>query len=175
MQISFQRTFAQFSEDYLATHYSGGVSSLGRLAGGPLLIVIGTLIANASRAQFESAFALTLAFAISISFILWGAIQTLKPLFNLFLVWLRREAMFSGENAKVEMEITGEILKITEGKENIELPIDQIKSIQHRSQSTWILTEGDYLIAIPREGIRRGNHEDFISALEEIKYPDEEG
>ena len=61
-----------------------------------------------------------------------------------------------------------------EGDETIELPIEKIMSIQLPSERSWILTEGDYLISIPREGIDKGDHEKFITTLEEIRFPDEE-
>lgn len=174
MRISFRRTFAQFSENYLATHYSGGVSSLNRLAGGPLMIVIGAIFIITSRAKMAPSFFRGVIAIIAILLIIWGLIQTFLPLLNLLLVWLRRDTLFAGQQAFVELEIIGESLNVNEGEDSIELPIEKIKSIQHRTESTWILTEGDYLIAIPREGIEKGDHEKFVAALEAIRYQDEE-
>ena len=174
MQLSFQRTFIQFSENYLATHYSGGIRSLSRFIGGPSLIVIGSIfIINSSR-NIESLFFRGIIAIFSSALIIFGFWQTLQPLINLFLVWLRRDIMFSRENAYVELNIDGNILNIKEGQEEIELPIEKIKSIQLLSESSWILTEGDYLISIPREGIDKGDHEKFIATLEAIRFPEVE-
>ena len=174
MRLSFQRTFNQFSENYLATHYSGGVRSLTRFVGGPFLIVIGAIfIINSSR-QIDSSLLKGIIAVFSSALILYGLWQTLQPLINLLLVWVRRDILFSAENAYVELEIVGDILKVKEGNEKIELPIEKIKSIQLRSESSWILTEGDYLISIPREGIDEGDHEKFITTLDKIRFPDEE-
>jgi hypothetical protein len=174
MKISFQRTFAQFSENYLATHYGGGISSLSRLAGGPMLIVSGVLISVLANANLQSTFFRTLFVIIAILLIAFGFVRTLLPLFNLFLVWLRRDSLFSKEKGFVEMELTKEFLNVSEGPEKIKLKFDQIKSIQHLTESTWILTEGDYLISIPRDGLTSGNHEKFVAALEEILLVEEE-
>lgn len=174
MRIAFQRTFNQFSENYLATFYSGGVRSLSRFMGGPSLIVIGAIFIINSNRQIESSLLKIIITIVSVSLIIFGLWQTLQPLINLFLVWLRRDVLFSAENAYVELEIIGDILFVKEGQEKLELPIEKIKSIQLRSESSWILTEGDYLISIPREGIDKGDHEKFITALEELRFQDEE-
>ena len=174
MRLSFQRTFIQFSENYLATHYSGGIRSLSRFVGGPFLIVVGAIFMINSNRQIDSSLLRGIITIFSVSLILYGLWITLRPLINLSLVWLRRDILFSTENAYVELEIIGDILKVKEGDETIELPIEKIMSIQLRSESSWILTEGDYLISIPREGIDKGDHEEFITALEEIRFPDEE-
>ncbi len=174
MRISFQRTFAQFTENYLATHYSGGISSLGRFAGGPIIIVSGAIIMVLANANFQPGFFRFFSITVATVFIGYGFLRTIQPVFNLFLVWLRRESLFSKENAFVVMEISDNFLKVTEGIEEVELQFDQIKSVQHRTESTWILTEGDYLISIPRTGITSGDHEKFVAALEEILFVEED-
>jgi hypothetical protein len=55
------------------------------------------------------------------------------------------------------------------------MPLSQIQSVQHRSVSTWILTPADILIYIPRQGLKSGDHDKFVAALEKkLAPPDEE-
>ena len=87
---------------------------------------------------------------------------------------LRREELFGSETGPTIIELKGKHLHITENQENLKLPIQQIKSIQHRAESTWILTEGEYLIFIPRNSLIEGDHDSFIGSLETLLEPDEE-
>jgi hypothetical protein len=47
--------------------------------------------------------------------------------------------------------------------------------MQHRGDSTWILTENDTLIYVPREGLLSGDHDEFVQAIEEKITPEEKG
>ena len=174
MRIAFQRTFNQFSEDYLATHYSGGVNTMSRLVGGPVIIFAGALIIIWANESVPSNVLRAIIYILAALLMLYGVFRTIQPLINVFLVWLRRDLIFSPENAAVSMQLVGETLAITEGAEELDLPLEQIKSSQHRTESTWILTQGDHLIAIPREGIVEGDHDEFVAALEELFYAEEE-
>jgi hypothetical protein len=174
MKIQFQRTYAEFSENYLATHYSGGVNSLTRLLGGPAIMVGSALLFVFLNPRIENAFFRGLILVLTIIAVLFGLFRTLAPLLNLFLVWLRRDSLFSNNQSQVEIELDREVLNITEGEESYELDVHKILSIQHRTASTWLLTEGDVLISIPREGVTMGDHEALIAALEEILFQEEE-
>ncbi len=137
-------------------------------------MVIGVIITVIANANLRSGFFRGLFGVIAILLIGFGFVRMLQPLFNLFLVWLRRDTLFSKENAFVEMELGEDSLRVSEGSEEIDLKIDQIKSIQHRTESTWILTEGDYLISIPRDGILSGDHEKFVAAIDELLFEEDE-
>jgi hypothetical protein len=174
MRISFKRTFAQFSDNYLATHYSGGVKTISRLVGGPIIIVGAVLLAVTTNSRLQASFLRLPFLVLAFTTLIYGLLRTLQPLINLFLVWLRRDQLFSDEQSAISLQLKGDKLIIEENDEKIDFPIEQIKSIQHRAESTWILTEGDYLISIPRAGLSEGNHDKFFTALEDIFYVDEE-
>lgn len=175
MNIKFQRSYAEFSENYLATHYSGGVNSLTRLIGGPLIMVAAAILFTLLNPRIQNGFLRALVLIIVVLIVLYGFFRTLSPLFNLFLVWLRRDTLFRGEQAQVEIKLEGERLEVREGGESVSLNVEQLQSVQHRTESTWLITEGDALISIPREGILEGDQEAFIAAIEELLYADEEG
>ncbi len=174
MKIKFHRTYAEFSENYLATHYSGGINSFGRLLGGPLIMVLSAVIFAGLNSRIENAFARGLLLLLTVAAVVYGFLKSIAPLFNLFLVWLRRETVFSAQQSEVEMELKGETLFIYEGQENFELALADILTIQHRTQSTWLLTKNDVLISIPRDGILAGHQDAFIEAIEAVVYKDEE-
>jgi hypothetical protein len=175
MRVSYRPSYAQFAENYLATHYSGGVGTLQRIAGGPSTILAGALLAFALAPRIASGFFRGLFILIGILLILAGLFYTFQPLINLFLVRLRREQLFGENVGATIIELSDQSLIVTEGEETLKLPIDQIKSIQHRAESTWLLTHGDYLIFVPREGLLEGDHDSFITELEKLLEPDEEG
>ena len=174
MRISYRPSYAQFAENYLATHYSGGVGTLRRIAGGPLTILVGALLAFAASSRLTPGFFRGFVVFIGILLILAGIFYTFQPLFNLFLVRLRREQLFAESMGPTIIELSGEELIVTEGSEKLKLPLDQIKSIQHRADSTWLLTEGDYLIYVPRDDLLEGEHDSFIASLEKMLEPEEE-
>lgn len=173
MRIAYRPTFSQFVDSYLATHFSGGVQTARRLAGGPLILLLGALTMVAANAWLSTSWlrlALTLLGGL---FALYGLLLTLLPIINIFLVWLRRDQVLGGEEALTVLKLTRDQLLVTENGEQVELPLRRIKSIQHRSQGTWILTEGDFLISIPRHGLLEGEHDAFVYALEQaMAYQD---
>lgn len=172
MKISYRPTFDQFADNYLSTYYSGGVRVLQRAAGGPLLIMLGALsmVWVSERVGFWLLrFPLLLG---GIAIALYGLAFTLRPFFNLFLVWLRRKELFEGRSALTTIELKGEVLYVQQGSEDLKLPLSQIRSVQHRSTNTWILTQSDNLIYVPREGLTSGEHDKFVEALEEKLAPE---
>lgn len=173
MKVSYKPTFEQFSDNYLATYYSGGVKTLQRVAGGPLVMFLGTMIVVLT---FErTAFWWLRVPAVLLSaYVFWrGLSYTLGPLFNVFLVWLRRSQLY-GEGATTELELRGEKLYIEQNGEQVSIPVKHIQSIQHRAESTWLLTFSDQMLYVPREGLLSGDHDKFVAKLEEALAPKED-
>lgn len=173
MKVSYRPTYDQFTENYLATHYSGGVRTLQRIIGGPALIVAGALVIIITNDRVAFWLFRYPLFLIGLIIALYGVGYTLGPLFNLFLVWLRRTQLFDNLESETTLELKGKQLLVTQNKETIKVPLTQVQSVQHRSTSTWILTESDNLIYIPRQGLLSGDHDKFVQKLEEILAPEE--
>jgi hypothetical protein len=173
MQLSYRPTFAQFADNYLATYYSGGVKTLQRIAGGPALMLAGTLAIVFAFDRLHSWLLRAPAIVAGAAIALYGLSYTLGPLFNVFLVWLRRDQLFENEQALTTLELEGETLRINQSGEEVTMPLNKIKSMQHRGDSTWILTENDTLIYVPREGLISGDHDEFVQAIEEKIAPEE--
>jgi transcriptional antiterminator Rof (Rho-off) len=174
MKISYKPTFDQFADNYLSTYYSGGVRTLQRAAGGPTIIVLGALafiLIGERVADIWLRIPLNL---IAIATVLYGLSYTIRPLFNVFLVWLRRNDLFESKKALTTLELKGNYLHVDQSGEKLKLPLDQIVTVQHRSVSTWILTKGDVLIYIPRQGLKTGSHDKFVAALDKALAPEEE-
>ena len=175
MKVSYRPTYDQFADNYLSTYYSGGVRVLQRAAGGPALTILGALgmvWVNGQVSFWLLRYPLLL---LSLLAALYGLSYTLRPLFNLLLVWLRRKELFEGAAAITTLELKGDILHVNQGKEQVKLPLDQILTVQHRSAGTWILTASDNLVYLPREGLLSGQHDTFVKALEEKMAPKDEG
>jgi hypothetical protein len=175
MKISYRPTFDHFADNYLSTYYSGGVRTLQRAAGGPAMIMLGAIAAIiliGGRVENDwLRIPLTL---IAIATVLYGLSYTVRPLFNVFLVWLRRKELFEGKKALTTLELKDEFLHVDQSGEKVKMPLSEIQSVQHRSVNTWILTHSDILIYIPREGLKTGNHDKFITALDKKLAPPEE-
>jgi hypothetical protein len=171
MRLAYRPTFNQFTDNYLATHYSSGVQTLRRIAGGPALILIGALLLIAARAWVASVWLRIPAYGVGFLLIFFGIFLAAMPLVNILLVWLRREQLFGPEQPPTVLELQRGHLKVTERGESVRLPLGQIQSVQHRAASTWILTKTDSLIDIPREHLVEGDHDAFIMALEEKIAP----
>jgi hypothetical protein len=174
MKISYKPTFQQFSDNYLATYYSGGVKTLQRVAGGPLVMLAGTLVPVLAfdRTPF---WWLRIPALLAGIYIFWrGLSYALGPLFNVFLVSLRREQLYEKNPAITTLEIRGEKLHVDQNGEQVSLPVKHIQTIQHRADSTWLLTFSDQMLYIPREGLISGDHDKFVAKLEELLTPDEE-
>lgn len=177
MKVSYRPTFDQFADNYLSTHYSGGVRLLQRTAGGPALIILGalsTVWVNARVAFWLLRIPLLL---LGVLLAGYGLYLTLQPLLNLLLVWMRRRELFESQAAITTLELKGAFLHVAQGKDQVKLPLEQIQTVQHRSTSTWILTRSDNLVYLPREGLLSGSHDKFVQALEKKLAPqeDEEG
>jgi transcriptional antiterminator Rof (Rho-off) len=176
VKISYHPTFDQFADNYLSTYYSGGVRTLQRAGGGPAMILLGAIAIILINDRVESAWLRVLFIIVGIATVLYGLSYTVRPVFNVFLVWLRRKQLFEGKKALTTLELKGEFLHVDQSGETIKMPLSQIQSVQHRSVSTWILTHADILIYIPREGLKTGDHDKFVAALEKkLAPPEEEG
>jgi hypothetical protein len=113
-------------------------------------------------------------YLVGIAVTLYGVAYTLRPLFNLFLVWLRRKQLFEGKQATTTIELKAGALHVDQGGESVRVPLAQVQSVQHRSTNTWILTHSDNMIYIPRQGLLAGNHDKFVQALEAKLAPAED-
>lgn len=173
MRVTYRPTFANFTEDYLATHYSAGIKTFRRLAGGPILVALGALLIIFANARVASGWLRVPLWLLAIILILFGLQYAFVPLFNLFLVWLRRDQVLGGEDATITLELKGSQLIITTRGEKVKLPLERIKSVQHRSAGTWILTDADQLVSLPREGLLSGDHDAFVDRLDELLTPEE--
>jgi hypothetical protein len=173
MKITYKPTFEQFSDNYLATHYSAGVRTMQRLGGGPLIMLAGSLIVVFANDRVALALLRWPLILLGVAVFIYGLSYALGPLFNVFLVWLRRGQIFSAK-AVNSLELKGNDLYIEQNGESVKMPVKQIQSVQHRADSSWLLTYSDNLIFIPREGLLSGDHDKFVHALEEKIAPDEE-
>lgn len=174
MKLSYRPTFDQFTDNYLSTYYSGGVRTLQRVAGGPAIIILGALALVLISERVLIGWLRVLLTMVALATVLYGLSYTLRPLFNVFLVWLRRGQLFEGKKALTTLELKGNFLHVDQSGEKVKLPMPQIQSIQHRSMSTWILTHSDVLIYIPHKGLLSGNHDKFMAALREKLAPEDE-
>ncbi len=171
MRLSYRRTFSQFADSYLATYYSSGVQTIRRRAAGPFYALIGGLLIVFGNNPAMSLLFRVLLYVAGVALVLYGLGYTLLPFFNLFLVWLRREEFLGPEGTPISLEIKAGQLIVREGKNSTKIPIKQIKTVQQRSDSSWLLTESDQLIAIPRHGLLSGDHDKFIEAVESALSP----
>jgi len=173
MKVSYRPTFSQFADNYLATYYSGGVQTLRRVGGGPLIMLLGALliIYAGNRVSFWL-LRYPLIF-IGLAIALYGLSVALGPLFNIFLVWLRRKQLFENKKSLTTLELKARHLHVDQSGERVKVPLDHIQTIQHRSESSWILTRSGTLLYIPRAGLVSGDHDQFVQALEEKLTPPE--
>ena len=173
MKVSYRPTFAQFADNYLATYYSGGVQTLRRVAGGPLVMFLGTLIMVLTFDRTPAWFLRLLAALLGL-YVFWrGLAFTLGPLFNVFLVYLRREQLFGAHTPLTTLQLRGKSLSIEQNGEAARIPVNHIQSIQHRADSTWLLTYSDQMLYIPRQGLESGDHDRFVARLEALLAPPE--
>jgi len=174
MKVSYQPTFEQFADNYLATYYGGGVQTLRRVAGGPLVMFLGSLIIVMVFDRTASWWWRLPALVAGL-YVFWrGLAYTLGPLFNVFLVYLRREQLFGAQAPATSLTLRGQSLHVEQGGEKVRLPVEHIQSVQHRAESTWLLTHSDQMLYIPREGLQSGDHDKFVARIEEILAPAEE-
>jgi len=174
MQIEYRRTFTQFIDNYLATYYGGGVQTLKRLLGGPAIIVAGSYaVILAATPTMWPFFRVTLNL-LGWLLIFYGTVYTLRPAFNLFLVWLRRAEFIGEDGTIIRFELLPESLSVHEGDSQFEVPLDRILAVQRRANSAWILTKPDNILYIPSEDLLSGDFEAFIEALDAAIAPDPE-
>lgn len=174
MRIEFRRTFSQFVDNYIASYFGTPGQTFIHITGGPLLIVSGAfLIIFTRNAEIWSALVLIIDL-VAILLILYGLFYALRPALNIFLVWLRRD-QFLGLETNIALELLDEDLRVHEGADPFDLPLDQIIAVQRREKSAWIITKSDYLIYFPLENLISGHADKFLDALDEAIAPDEEG
>lgn len=170
MRIEYRRTFQQFTDNYIASYYSAGVRPFTRLLGGPALIFLGIAAVILLRRPTTPLFIEILIWFAGGLLALYGLSYTLRPVINIGLVWLRRDEFLSEKNIPIAIELDSEneTLLVYDPEGQLKIPLTGIRSIQHRSESTWILTHSDHLIFIPRHDLLAGDHDAFIAALEAI-------
>jgi hypothetical protein len=169
MKLSYKRTFSQFVENYIASYYSAGIRIFQRLAGGPILIFFGILILTSTH-RIQIGFFRVLAWLIGFVIVLYGTFYFLRPAIQLFLVWLRRDQFLGeeGEEIILELDSDQQLITINDPEGQSQLPLTDIRSIQHRADSTWILTTQDQMIYVPRKDLTSGDHDSFIQTITDI-------
>ena len=161
IKIKYQPTFSHFIDNYLTSYYSAGVQTFRRIAGGPLLIWIGSsILFSSSQISFYKYFG----FIVT----LYGLIYAIKPILQICLVWLRKDKFLDQNPVSLELDKEHQTIIIEDQKGKFTLPLSEINSIQHRSQNTWLLTTSDQMISIPRHNLLEGTHNTFIEAVEKI-------
>lgn len=171
MKLTYRRTFSQFADSYLATHYSAGVQTLRRMALGPLLMVAGALVLFAGRPLFWLWRGLLI--LVGLAVLLYGLFLTLRPFIDLALVYLRRDEFLGPEGQPVTLELAGEGLRLTEAGAPLDIPYADIQSVQHRAGGAWLITKSQHLISIPAE-LTEGDLDAFLAALDRILHPPED-
>jgi hypothetical protein len=174
MRIEFRRTFSQFVDNYIASYFGTPGQTFIRLTGGPLLIVSGAfLIIYTRTADIWS----SLIFIINLTaviLILYGLFYLFRPVLNIFLVWLRRDQFLGPADAVMALELLDEKLRVHEGADPFDLPLDKILAVQRRAKSAWIITKSDNLVYFPLEDLLSGDADAFMDALDAAIAPDEE-
>jgi hypothetical protein len=92
----------------------------------------------------------------------------LLPGINILLVWLRREKFLGQDDALIGLELKENALQVDDPEGPMEIPFENITSIQRGTNSSWIMTKPDNIIYVPREGLVSGEHDAFIDALDAI-------
>jgi hypothetical protein len=176
MEIVYKQSFAQFVDSYLATYYSSGIKTFSRTAGGPLQVFIAILLIINARNPNTWRFFQIVFWLLSAYLLLKGVLQTIQPAIDVFLVWLRKDTIIE-ENLPIhlKLDVEKEHIAVTNGdKDPLNFLLADIKSIQHRKTSAWILSTTDFLLYIPRTGLISGNHDAFIQAVEAVLIKNEQ-
>lgn len=170
MEIVYKQSFAHFVDNYLATYFSSGVKTFQRTGGGPVLMLVALIINLRARNPETWMFFQIIFWILSIYLFFKGLSLTIKPVIDIFLVWLRKDSILEDNlPLKIELDSENEQIHVSNPeKEPLQLPLSEIRSIQHRSTSSWILTNSDLLIFIPRTGLISGDHDEFMQAVESI-------
>ena len=169
VELSYRRTFAQFVDSYVFTYYSAGVHVFRRLMGGPFLIFAGIVTLGYTR-KIEGLFWASVLWALGVALTVYGLYYFLRPLLHIGLVWLRREEFLGEEGAVISLRLDTEkeVLYMGDQEGEVAFPLTEIRSIQHRADSAWILTQQDQMILVPRENLLSGDSDAFIGAIVEI-------
>jgi len=169
MKISYQRTFSQFIDTYLARYYSGAFETLQRLLGGPFLIVLGIIALGYTR-RMAPGLGFILVWILGFALVFYGIFYALRPAIQIGLVYLRRRQFLGEEGARVTLTLNAEAqtLHMDSPEGQLEIPLNQIRNIQHRQDSTWIITTQDLLLTVPRQGLLEGEHDPFFATVEAI-------
>ena len=169
MKVEYKRTFAQFADNYITSYYSSGIQPIFRLLGGPILILIGVRVFGFLSSE-PNPFLVILIWIAGIFLMLFGGGLALQPFLQLFVIWIRREEHIGkdGEIVTIEFHPESGALTISESEGKLELHINDLKSIQYRADSTWLLTQSDNMIFIPRSGLTSGDHDLLIETIESM-------
>lgn len=174
MRIEFRRTFSQFVDNYIASYFGTPGQTFIRLTGGPLLIVSGAFLIIYTRTADIWSGLIFIINLTAVILILYGLFYLFRPVLNIFLVWLRRDQFLGPADAVMTLELLDENLRVHEGADPFDLPIDQILAVQRRAKSAWIITKSDNLVYFPLEDLLSGDADAFMDALDAVIAPDEE-
>ena len=174
MRVEYRRTFSQFVDNYLSGYYSQSGKQLVRLLGGPFQIFLGAILLILGRNPETLAFLRVLLYLAGAYLIVRGAALMLRPWFEIFLVWLRRDEFLGAEGTLITIELFDDKLRVSEDKDTFDVPLENVLHVQRRAASTWIVTQPDNLLFIPNDSLLSGDHDAFVDALEELLAEDEE-
>lgn len=173
MKLSYRRTFSQFADNYLSTYYTGA-QTLRRVAYGPLLMVVGSILVVAGRNPQTFILLRWLLALAGLAGLLYGLFLTLRPFIDLALVYLRRAEFLGPEGSQVTLELGQSALRVDEASGTLEVPYSDIQAVQYRARGAWIITQSDHLIPIPTADLTAGDADTFLAALDLILNPPEE-
>lgn len=173
MKLSYRRTFSQFADSHLASHYSMGSQTLRRVALGPFIMLLGALVLFIGRRPslfwlLRGAFILA-----GLVVLLYGLFLALRPFIDLALVYLRRDEFLGPEGQPVTLELLPEALRVTDGDTQADIPFKDILAVKYRAAGAWVITRSDHLIAIPAD-LTEGDADAFLAALDAVLNPPEE-
>ncbi len=174
MKLTYRRTFSQFADNYLSGYYSAGAQTLRRVAYGPLLMVVGSLLVVAGRNPQSFILWRWLLTLGGLTGLVYGLFVTLRPFLDLALVYLRRDQYLAIETGRISLTLGPEALLVDEAGGALEVPYKDIDTIKYRSDGAWIITKSDHLIAIPAADLIEGDSDAFLAQLDLILNPPEE-
>ncbi len=169
MKITYRYTFSQFTDHFIAQYYSGGIRVFTRLMGRPKITITNPITRGNTR-QVEVGFGYYLLWGIGLVIALFGLLYFVRPGLQLLFVRSRKDEFFgtNGEEVELTLDLEEQLILIKGPDGESDLPLTEILYIQHRSESSWIITDRDHTIPIPRHELLSGDHDAFISAIEEI-------
>ncbi|MBW8012878.1 MAG: hypothetical protein FVQ83_16800 [Chloroflexi bacterium] len=175
MRVEYRRTFSQFIDTYLGTYFGTAGQTVWRILGGPFWIIVGVLLFILAGSPGTWLFFKFIIYSLSVLIALYGAAYIARPAVNLLLVWLRREEFLGAEGALIALELHEDCLRVFEGDNSFDVPLEEIATIQQRADSAWIITQTENLIYVPGKDAISGDPDAFLAALDEaIAEEDEE-